>query len=164
MDQCDDSRKKLVLPPDVTVDHVLGLIELLSSLGDKTDSMYIGDAINESVDILPHAIDVAEALGLVESRGGDLTLTELGRRVVKGNPKTVKSLLRREVQKLEPIAELMSRLKERGKISVEEFEELIMKYYPGSFEQAKHNVLQWGAFLNIFKMSEDDTEIILLHR
>lgn len=164
MDQSDDSRKRLILPPDVTVDHVLGLVELLNSLGNKTDSMYIGDAINENIGILPHAIDVAEVLGLVESRGGDLTLTELGRRVVKGNPKAVKNLLKKEVRKLEPIAELMSRLKESGKITVEEFDELIMKHYPGNFEMAKHNVLQWGAFLNLFKMSEDDTEIVLLYK
>jgi len=155
-------RGKVLLPPDITPDHVLGLLEMLYSLGDNVDSMYIGDSLGESVETLPHAIDVAEALGLVRTSGGNLQLTELGRKVVKGDPKTVRRELRRHIEKLEPLGELMRILKERKSISVEEFMEIMEKYYPGNSEEAAKNVLIWGAFLYLFKMDEDDEEVHLI--
>ena len=155
--------RKVLLPPDITPDHVLGLLEMLHSLGDNVDSMYIGDSLGESVETLPHAIDVAEALGLVRTSSGNLQLTELGRKIVKGDPKTVRRELRRHVEKLEPLGELVRILKERKSISVEEFMEIIDKYYPGNSEEAAKNILIWGAFLNLFKMDEDDEEVHLIH-
>jgi hypothetical protein len=155
-----DSGRKIVLPPDVTPDHVLGLLELLRSLGSGIDSMYVGDAIGEDVGMLPHAIDVAEALELVAQKGGNLELTERGKRVAAGNPKTVKNLLREVALKLEPIAEVVEQLRRKGELLVEEFESIIRKYYPSRFEEAIQNVLVWGAYLGLFKMDEDDEKIL----
>lgn len=157
-----DSSKRTVLPPDVTPDHVLGLVELLHSLGSGIDSMYVGDAISEDIRFLPHAIDVAEALGLVTQRGGNLELTERGRRVAEGNPKIVKELLREVASKLEPIREVTERLSEKGELSIEEFEELLLKHYSSDFEKAMQNVLTWSAYLGLFKM-RDDERIVPIH-
>ena len=163
MEQSDNSSKRPILPPDVTPDHVLGLVELLHSLGSGIDSMYVGDAISEDIRFLPQAIDIAEALGLVAQQSGNLELTDLGKRVAEGNPKTVKELLRRVATKLEPIREITELLREKGEMLVEEFEELLQKYYSSDFEKALQNVLTWGAFLGLFKMDEDDEKIIPLH-
>lgn len=159
MDQSGDRRKRL-LPPDVTPDHVLGLVELLRSLGSGIDSMYIGDAISEDVRVLPHAIDVAEALGLITQKGGNLELTERGRRVAAGNPKVVKRLLRESILELEPISTIVERLRGRGEMTVEEFDAIIREHYPTNFKEAKTNILVWGAYLNMFKMDEDDEKVV----
>ncbi|MEM0307756.1 MAG: AAA-associated domain-containing protein [Thermofilaceae archaeon] len=164
VDQGDSSRRgRQVLPPDVTPDHVLGLVELLHSLGSGIDSMYVGDAISEDVSMLPHAIDVAEALGLIAQREGNLELTDRGRQVASGNPKTVKRLLQEVVLRLEPFNEIVEKLREKSEMPVEEFEEILEKVYPTQLEQAKHNILVWGAFLGLFKMSEDDERIVAIH-
>ncbi len=161
MDQSDRGRSgKLLLPPDVTPDHVLGLLELLRSLGSGIDSMYVGDALGEDVNLLPHAIDVAEALELIVQRGGNLELTERGRRVAAGNPKTVKELLREVALKLEPIAEIVEQLRKKKELLAEEFESIIKKHYPTNFEEAIKNVLVWGAYLGLFKMDEDDEKVV----
>lgn len=161
MDQSDrGGSRKLLLPPDVTPDHVLGLLELLRSLGSGIDSMYVGDALGEEVSLLPHAIDVAEALELIVQRGGNLELTERGRRVAAGNPKTVKELLREVALKLEPIAEIVEQLRKKKELLAEEFESIIKKHYPTNFEEAIKNVLVWGAYLGLFKMDEDDEKVV----
>ncbi|NAZ26581.1 MAG: hypothetical protein GU348_00305, partial [Thermogladius sp.] len=50
--------------------------------------MHLGDLLGENIDVLPHVIDVAEALGLVSvDAEGDLSLTDLGEKVVRGNIK-----------------------------------------------------------------------------
>lgn len=164
MDQSDngsDSKKrKLVLPPDVTPDHVLGLLELLRSLGSGIDSMYVGDSIGENVHMLPHAIDVAEALELVVQKGGNLELTERGKRIAAGTPKLVKRLLREASLRIEPLAEIVEKLKEKGELLVEEFESIIRKHYSSDYEEAMRNTLVWGAYLGLFKMDESDEKIL----
>ena len=157
-----EAEKKVVLPGDVSPDHVLGLVEVLNSSGERIDSMYVGDAVHENIKILPKAIDVAEALGLVVSHSGNLWLTELGKKVARSNPKSLKRLLKNMITNVEPLGELLALLKERKRISVEEFREIVEKYYPGGVEEAEKNILIWGAYLNLFQMDEDDKEIYLI--
>lgn len=159
MSQDTSKKRRVLLPLDFTPDHLLGLLELLHSLGGSVDSMYIGDSLSENVEMLPHAIDIAEALGLVTQERGNLKITELGKKIVKSDPKSVRRELRKLVHFIEPLNELVNILKEKTLLSVEEFEELVEKYYPGNSEKAAKNLLIWGAFLHLFKMDEDDKNI-----
>ena len=159
MSQRDSERRRVLIPVDLTPDHLLGFLELLHSLGGSVDSMRVGDSISESVEILPHVIDVAEALGLVTQSRGDLRITPLGQKIVRGDPKTVRRELRKLASLLDPIAEIVEALKRKASLKVEEFMELVEKYYPGNAEKAAKNLLIWGAFLHLFKMDEDDEEI-----
>lgn len=152
---------KTLIPPDITPDHVLGLAEVLFSLGGKIDPMYVGDAVGENIRILPHAIDIAEELGIVELSGGSIVLTDFGVRIVKGNHKVVKKLLRETASRLEPLGEIVKTLKAKGSMLVEEYDEIIRRNYSSSDrEKAFRNILIWGAFLKIFRMSEDDRLIV----
>ncbi|MEM0001582.1 MAG: AAA-associated domain-containing protein [Desulfurococcaceae archaeon] len=157
----DTKNRRILIPPDVTPDHVLGLAEILFSLGGRIDPMYIGDAIGEDVRILPHAIDLAEILGIIELSGGNVVLTDFGVRIVKGNSKVVKKLLRENMLRLEPLAEIVMRLKKKGSMPVEEYAEIIRRNYSANDrEKAFKNILIWGAFLKIFRMSEDDKLVL----
>lgn len=159
--QKEPQSRRTLIPPDVTPDHVLGLAEILFSLGNKIDPMYVGDAIGENIDILPHAIDLAEALNIIEYRDGTIVLTNFGVEIVRGNTKVVKKLLRWKALELEPLNEIVRRLKSKGCISVEEYSEIIKRNYSSNDqERAFKNVLIWGAFLKIFRMSEDDKLIV----
>ena len=153
-------KSDVLIPPDVTPDHVLGLLETLYSLGGRLDPMYIGDAIGESIKILPHAIDLAEALNLVVYKDGIISITEFGREVARADVKSVRRMLRRFAFKLQPLRDIIERLKTRGFLKVEEYEELISNRYPGSFLEAFKNILIWGTFLRLFKMNERDDMII----
>lgn len=157
----DAQIRKILIPPDVTPDHVLGLAEMLFSLGGSIDPMYIGDAVGENIGILSHAIDLAEALEIVKLTGGSITLTDFGVKVVKDNNRVVKKLLREKALKLEPLGEIVRALKSRGSISVREYDEIIRKnYLSNDWEKAFKNILIWGAFLKIFRMNEDDKLIL----
>ncbi|MGB9708560.1 MAG: AAA-associated domain-containing protein [Infirmifilum sp.] len=161
-DPSSSKPRKILLPVDVTPDHVLGLVEVLHGLGGSVDSMYVGDVLRENIHVLPKAIDVAEALGLVKSEGGNLTLTELGKRVASSDPKSLKYLLRNALKRIEPLSEIVDLVSKKKRISVEDFEKLLENYYPARVEAAMKNILIWGAFLNAFKMDEDDEEIHLI--
>ncbi|WP_238529004.1 AAA-associated domain-containing protein [Thermogladius sp. KZ2Tp1] len=156
--------KKIVLPYYLTPDHLLGLVEALHSLGGKADPMNLGDLLGENIDILPHVIDVAESLGLVAiAPNGDVVLTELGERIVTGNIKNVKKLLRENAKRVEPLSTLLDVLSRRKVITSDEYESVLSQYYHLHLNDAKRNILQWGAFLGLFKMDANDEYVYLLH-
>jgi hypothetical protein len=160
----EPSRSPSLIPRDILPDHVVGLVEALYSLGGSADPMHIGDITSESIDILPKAIDVAEALNLVRYEGGYIHITELGKRVAEANTKKLKKLLREAVlsNSIEPLHEIYTVLKEKKKIPIEEFMSIVEKHYRKIDENVIKNILVWGAYLGLFKMSEDDTEIIII--
>ncbi|MEL9940992.1 MAG: AAA-associated domain-containing protein [Ignisphaera sp.] len=153
------------IPRDVLPDHVIGLVEALYSLGGSADPMHIGDITSESIDVLPKAIDVAEALNLLRYENGYLYITELGRKVAEANAKKLKKILREIVllNRIEPLYEIYTILKERRAIPVEEFKNIVEKHYRRINRDVIKNVLVWGAYLELFKMSEDDSQIVLIH-
>lgn len=158
-----NTQPKTLVPPDITPDHVLGLAEVLYSLGGSIDPMYVGDAVGESIRILPHAIDLAEALDIIKHSGGVITLTEFGRKIVVGDNEVVRRLLRETALKLEPLREIIERLKSKGFISVKEYDKIIKENYPTDYEKAFKNILIWGAFLKIFRMNKEGGLILPIH-
>ncbi len=154
------SERSYILPYNVQPDHVLGFLEAIYSLGDSVDPMNLGDLLGEQVDILPHVIDVASSLRLVEVKeNGDIKLTKLGVEVVRGHVQLVKSKLRDVIENIEPFKTIISELKAKKRLTVEEFTEISARFYPHSTREAINTLLQWGAFLGLFKMSPDDKYI-----
>lgn len=151
------SDRTYVLPCNVEPDHVLGLLEAIYSLGDDVDPMYLGDILREQVDRLPHVIDVASSLGLVEvKKGGNIKLTQLGAEIAKGHVQHVKSRLSKVVDSIEPFKTIISALRNRKRLTVDEFMKILTRFYPYNTQEAARTVFQWGAFLGLFKMSPDD--------
>jgi hypothetical protein len=76
----------------------------------------------------------------------------------------LKKLLREAVlsNSIEPLHEIYTVLKEKKKIPIEEFMSIVEKHYRKIDENVIKNILVWGAYLGLFKMSEDDTEIIII--
>ncbi|MCC6034906.1 MAG: AAA-associated domain-containing protein [Desulfurococcaceae archaeon] len=154
-----------ILPHNVQPDHVLGFLEAIYSLGDSVDPMNLGDLLGEQVDILPHVIDVASSLKLIEVKeNGNIKLTKLGVEVVKGHVQLVKSKLRDVIENIEPFKTIINKLKAKKKLTVEEFTEISTRFYPHNTREAINTILQWGAFLGLFKMSTDDKYIYLIKK
>jgi hypothetical protein len=160
----ESSKDPHIIPRDILPDHVIGLVEAVHSLGGSVDPMYVGDITGESIEILPKAVDIAEALNLIKYKNGYLYITEFGKKVAEADVKRLRKLLREVVilNKVEPLHEIYIDLKKRKKISKEEFISIVEKYYKRIDENIIRNILVWGTYLQLFKMNEDDTEIILI--
>lgn len=159
-----DTDKRVLVPRDILPDHIVGLVESLYSLGGRADPMHIGDLTGESIALLPKVIDVAETLGLVKYENGYLTLEEPGRKVAEADPKRLRKLLRELVieKKVEPLHEIYEMLVKRKSIPRGELTRVIEKHYKRMDEGVSRNILVWGAYLGMFKLSEDDSEVVLL--
>jgi hypothetical protein len=101
--------KKAHVPICITIDHVIGLVEILYSLGGVVDTSKISEIADVDAGLPPNVVDVAEALGLVRLSKRDLEITNIGRDIARADSRSLKRLLRELAIKLEPYINDMER-------------------------------------------------------
>jgi len=78
----------------VSVGQVLGLVEAIDEVGGSADVATIGQEVEMDIDRLGPIIDAAEFLGFVKVQEGDLTITDLSRKVLHADVRERKALIR----------------------------------------------------------------------
>jgi len=146
--------RRIVLPADpicITPDHILGLVESVYSTGGRLDSEELNDLIDVDLDVLTHAIDVSEAMGLMRFEKGDLVLTEKGAMVAEAIPKKAHSIIKNYVKNIEPLDTIMRKASRHGnEISIEELRNILSSYYGGPPSTRVENCIrEWIRFLGI---------------
>lgn len=149
------SARKLYVPLCVTVDQVVGLVEVLHSLGGSADTSKISEIIDMDASMLPNVIDVAEALGLLAHSKGDLVITHLGVEVARADSRSLKRILSGLVDKIEPLATISRILREKGGLERADVENILEEAYGGEKSQALECLTHWGTYLGIFGWSDD---------
>lgn len=154
MAEDSSSYGRRLLPVDpicITPDHVIGLVESVYSVGGRIDSEELNKLIDVDMDILTHAIDIAEALGLIVFDKGDIKISELGVRVATALPKEVERLIGDRLVALEPFATLADRMKQRGRLSLTDTKEVLASFYgEGKVESALNCLWQWWRYFMSF--------------
>ncbi len=78
----------------VSVGQVLGLVEAVDEVGGSADAATISQEVEMDIDRLGPVIDAAEFLGFVSVAEGDLTITDLSRRVLHADVRERKNIIR----------------------------------------------------------------------
>ncbi len=78
----------------VSVGQILGLVEAIDEVGGSADAATISQEVEMDIDRLGPIIDAAELLGFVTVDEGDLTITDLSRKVLHANVRERKKMIR----------------------------------------------------------------------
>src|SRR5512136_45310 len=78
----------------VSVGQILGLVEAIDEVGGSADAATISQEVEMDIDRLGPIIDAAELLGFVKVEEGDLTITDLSRKVLHANVRERKTIIR----------------------------------------------------------------------
>lgn len=152
--------------PSVTPGMVIGLLDIVSGHGGKADLARIAIDLQSDVDDLLPVIEVAETLGFISIKNGDVILTDLGEKMVKATPSRRKLLLRKTISNVEPFATALKLIKSRKEISAEElFEELGKVKELGEEyrdpEQIHQMLLEWLLYTETVKYDGDEKKFQL---
>jgi len=153
-----------VSPKCISLDHVVGLIETLYSLGGKADASFINDVTDVDIDVLTHAIDISEIFGLITYKDGDIVLTDLGLKASRTHLRELKQILKSNVMKIHPISDLIERAKqnEESSVSEEEIYEILGKYYSESeLSRAFKCVMQWIYYAELGSWDHEEGILII---
>ncbi len=78
----------------VSVGQILGLVEAIDEVGGSADAATISQEVEMDIDRLGPIIDAAEFLSFVKVADGDLSITDLSRKVLHANVRERKKILR----------------------------------------------------------------------
>ncbi|MEM0046302.1 MAG: AAA-associated domain-containing protein [Fervidicoccaceae archaeon] len=153
-----------VSPKCISLDHVVGLIETIYSLGGKADASFINDVTDADIDVLTHAIDLSEIFGLIKYKDGDIVLTDLGLKASRTHLRELKKILREKSVGIHPIVDIMQKARESEDRSIneEEIYAILEKYYSeNELSKAIRCVLQWIYYLELGTWDYEEGSLIL---
>ncbi len=148
----DGSRRRIapVSLPYVTPGEVLGLLSLLGD--DPSDVFELAERFGKEFGAVVRVVKASELLGLVETPGQDVHITQLGREVVSGTTESQKRTVREQLLKLK-IFDLLIRLikvQENQTLSDEELLRELQAALPHEKpRQLFRTLLGWGRYAEL---------------
>ncbi len=139
--------------PTAGVNRVFGLLDLLKAYNGKTNVANITIDLRIALDELLPIIDTAEYMGLVDVQKGDISLTELGMRVLESRIPERKKLVHERIVGLEPFADLNRMVKEKRELSRFELARFISSKYGYSTDLPTivNVLISWSVFTGLFR-------------
>jgi NitT/TauT family transport system ATP-binding protein len=148
--------------PNVTAGQMMGLLEILADRGGEEDLFAIDALTDYEFGRTIAVVKGAEMLGLVETPGDLVRLTDLGRQMVAAPPSEKRSLFRRCILTLGVFAEVVRFLAEdpdRPR-SGEDVRHLLSEKLPGqAIGDLFQTIVYWGRYGQLFEYDAQTDEI-----
>ncbi len=147
---------------DTEIFHIIGLLEELESLGGKSDLNTIITRTNMEYGDLQKVVRVAEELGVVNTPGSDIELTETGKKIAVSTTPVRKEIFRNILMNREIFRNLVTYIENQPtkSISMEEFENFIkMTFKGGELQHIIKGLLNYTTFANLLKYSRKNNTV-----
>jgi NitT/TauT family transport system ATP-binding protein len=131
--------------PAVHYSVLLGFLEVLDDLGNKSDVAGIASKQGLELDDLLPILDSGEMLGLIQVRAGDVSITEKGHLFIVASPKVRKKILRETLIELDVFKKLVELIKqsENGHIIKSDVLEFISSRNISATDSDSSNEFDW---------------------
>lgn len=152
------------LPRGVSSSKVIGLLEYLDDHNGKEDIYKLAEAIHYELGELLSVIKMAEMLGLVETPGGDVVITDSGRKILKSKVAQRKLIIREQLKKLKIFQYLIEALQksEEGRLSRAVILEELARLYPHeNAEVLFKSIVNWGRYAELLGYNPDTQTLYL---
>jgi NitT/TauT family transport system ATP-binding protein len=152
------------LPHGVSSSKVIGLLEYLDDHNGKEDIYKLAEAIHYEIGELLSVIKMAEMLGLAETPGGDVVITDLGRKILKSKVAQRKLIVREQLKKLKIYQHLIEALQksEEGRLGRDVILEELARLFPHENAEALlKTIVNWGRYAELLGYNPDTQTLYL---
>ncbi len=147
----------------VSVGQILGLVEAIDEVGGSADVATISQEVEMDIDRLGPIIDAAELLNFVKVKEGDLTITDLSRKVLHADVRERKKIIRVIIDDVPIFKQVMEMAKAAGRpLSREEVLGTI------SAQVGTHNaddlfnaLVYWGRYTELVSYDSESEELTI---
>ena len=150
--------------PQVDLNTVVGLVKVVEDVGGREDVYRLAREVNYEFGQILQVIKAAEILGLVDTPGGDVMVTDLGRKVLKSSILKRKELIREQIRKLPIFGNVLQMLQrtEEGRADRDVFLEAFALFLPEEdSERLLETVIDWGRYAELVGYNDDSEEVYL---
>jgi hypothetical protein len=149
--------------PSSGVSQVFGLLDVLRAYNGKTSVAKLNIDLHLDIDDLLPPIATAELLGLLTVKNGEISLTEIGRKILSSKMPARKVIIGEQLRKVDLYKEILKELETKKRLALVDVEEIIEGLY-GPFKDVHEGVrlvIRWGVFADLF---DYDGAGIILHK
>ena len=147
----------------VSVGQILGLVEAIDEVGGSADVATISQEVEMDIDRLGPIIDAAELLNFVKVADGDLSITDLSRKVLHASVRERKKIIREIIDDVPIFKQVMEMAKTAGRpLSREEVHGAI------SAQVGTHNaddlfnaLVYWGRYTELVHYDSESEELTI---
>ncbi|HEY4482049.1 MAG TPA: AAA-associated domain-containing protein, partial [Candidatus Brocadiaceae bacterium] len=144
--------------PDVSVNEIVGLLEVLNTHKGEEDIFHLAIEIHKEFGHLINIAKAAELLDLVDTPKQKILLTELGKRFVESDTEGRKRLWKEQLYKLNICRRILDMLGKapKGRLERGYVEEELALHLPQEDPLKMFNILtSWARYGELFAYSED---------
>ena len=144
--------------PDVSVNEIIGLLEVLDAHQGEEDIFHLAIQIHKEFGHLINITKAAEFLDFVDTPKQKILLTELGKRFVESDTESRKRLWKEQLQKLAIYRRILDMLKKatKGRLERVYVEEELVLHMPQEDPLKMFNILtSLARYGELFAYSED---------
>lgn len=147
----------------VSVGQILGLVEAIDEVGGSADVATISQEVEMDIDRLGPIIDAAELLNFVKVEDGDLTITELSRKVLHANVQERKKIIRDIIDDVPIFRQVTDMARKAGRpLSREEVLGAIAAQVGSHQAEDFFNALvYWGRYVELVHYDSESEELTL---
>ncbi len=150
--------------PHAGISAVIGLLEILDDAGGHEDLFQLGRQLQFDLEDLLPVTESAELLGFVTVEQGDITLTELGKRLLSEDINDRKSIVREQLLKLKRFQEIIATLEARKHGAMERSffaDMLAMHESEADAERRLKWIIDWARYAELFDYDHNSDELRL---
>lgn len=144
--------------PDVSVNEIIGLLEVLDAHQGEEDIFHLAIQIHKEFGHLINITKAAEFMDFVDTPKQKILLTELGKRFVESDTESKKRLWKEQLQKLAIYRRILDMLGKatKGRLERGYVEEELVLHMPQEDPVKMFNILTgWARYGELFAYSED---------
>ena len=147
----------------VSVGQILGLVEAIDEVGGSADAATISQEVEMDIDRLGPIIDAAELLGFVTVKEGDLTITDLSRKVLHANVRERKKMIREIIDDVPIFKRVMEMARRAGRpLSRDEILGAIAAQVGSHNAEDLFNALvYWGRYTELVTYDSESEELTI---
>ncbi len=147
----------------VSVGQILGLVEAIDEVGGSADVATISQEVEMDIDRLGPVIDAAEFLAFVKVAEGDLTITDLSRKVLHASVKERKHIIRDIIDDVPIFRQVTEMARKAGRpLSREEVLGAIAAQVGSHQAEDFFNALvYWGRYVELVHYDSESEELTL---
>jgi NitT/TauT family transport system ATP-binding protein len=148
----------------VSVGQILGLVEAIDEVGGSADVATISQEVEMDIDRLGPIIDAAELLGFVKVEEGDLTITDLSRKVLHADVRERKKIIRELIDDVPMFKRVMEMARAAGRpLSRDEVLGVITAQVGTHNADDLFNALvYWGRYTELVHYDSESEELTIL--
>lgn len=144
--------------PDVSVNEIIGLLEVLDAHQGEEDIFHLAIQIHKEFGHLINITKAAEFMDFVDTPKQKILITELGKRFVESDTESRKRLWKEQLQKLAIYRRILDMLRKatKGRLERGYVEEELVLHMPQEDPVKMLNILTgWARYGELFAYSED---------